>query len=102
MKNKIFNLMVIAFFIAAYLWTSNMDYKIAQQEQDWAESVHAVKVEQTQIQAAIDELQAQYIFTEEQLHAQNLLIWDIRERVHLDLGWELENTSWEVPVWEEE
>jgi len=65
------------------------------------DGINTIKSEQAQIQASIEELRKQYVFAEEQLYAQNLLIWDIRSRVHLDLGWELDNEEWTVPIWEE-
>ncbi len=65
---------------------NNMDYRQQQRAEEWKNSVQALEMERERIEQEIIKIQ-------EQIDSHNLLIWDIRDRVHLDLGWEIENAK---------
>jgi len=70
-----------------------MDLKQQQREADWAESVQAMELEQEKMQNDIIRIQEQFLSAEEQIRVQNALVWDIRDRLHLDLEIELEGEN---------
>lgn len=90
MTNKIAAVVLLIALIMAYGVVGNMDYKLQMQEEAWQQSVRAIEAEQAQIEIMILEAQEDLEWAEKQIQAHNLLIWDIRERVHLDMGWDLE------------
>jgi len=59
-------------------------------EEAWKESTQALELEQQKIQLEIEETREKLLKAEDQIRAHNLLIWDIRDRLHLDLELELE------------
>ena len=83
-------LMLLSFLLLAYNIVGGMDLKQELQAEAWNESVQALEIKQEKIQLDILEAKEQLERFDEQLQAHNLLIWDIRERVHLDLELELE------------
>lgn len=81
---------VLIFFILAYSIVGHLDYKLMQQEETWKESVQALEVEQEKIQAKIEESRELLLKADKTLKEHHLLIWDIRNRLHLDLEAQLE------------
>ena len=80
----------VMIIICLFSIVGNMDLKQQQRAAEWQESVQAIEMEQERIQNDIILIREQLIYAEEQLYAQNILIWDIRDRLHLDLEAELE------------
>lgn len=72
---------------------NNIEYRQQQRAAAWKESVQAIELEQEKIQNDIIRIREQLISAEEQLHTQNLLVWDIRSRLHLDLEADLEDSQ---------
>ena len=79
--------------ICLFSIVGNMDLKQQQREADWAESVQAMELEQEKMQNDIIRIQEQFLSAEEQIRVQNALVWDIRDRLHLDLEIELEGEN---------
>lgn len=84
-------IVAITIIISLFSIVGNMDYKLKMREEAWKSSVQAINMEQERIQNDIILIREQLIDAEEQLYAQNMLIWDIRDRLHLDLDLELKN-----------
>jgi len=76
--------------IVCVLIVGHMEYEQELQEEAWVKSVQALEMEQQKIQLDILEVREQILKADEQIRAHNLLIWDIRNRLHLDLELELE------------
>lgn len=94
MKMKRFYvLLVFAFIIIAQCVVNTMDAKMRMREEAWEESVQALEMEQEKLQLDIEEVREQLVRADEQLHSYNLLIWDIRQRLHFDLELELQEES---------
>ena len=83
-------LALAAFLLISYSLVNNMDIKQQQREEAWAESVQAVEIEQERIQLDILEMREQIAKADEQLYSYNLFLWEMRDRLHLDLELELE------------
>lgn len=79
-----------AILICLFSIVGNMDYKLKMREEAWKSSAQALELEQEKMQADIIRIREQLIAAEQELRVQNGLIWDIRDRVHLDLELELE------------
>jgi len=90
MKTKWQVLCLALFVLICYTIVGTLDLKQQQQEEAWANSVQALEAEQEKIKLDILEIREQLDRADEQIHAHNLLIWEMRERVHLDLETELE------------
>ena len=88
-KFQLLGLMLIIFLL--YGIVGHMEYKQDMREKAWANSVQALELEQEKIQLEIEETREKLLKAEEQIRAHNLLIWDIRDRLHLDLELELGN-----------
>ena len=78
------------FLFILYGIVGHLDYKLQVQEFAWQESKQALEVQQEKLQLDILEVREELAKTDEQLQAHNLLIWNIRDRLHLDLESELE------------
>lgn len=89
-KEKYLYYLLIIFLILLYCIVGTLEYQIAVQEEAWKESTQALELEQQKIQLDILEVREQILKADEQIRAHNLLIWDIRNRLHLDLELELE------------
>lgn len=89
-KEKYLYYLLIIFLILLYCIVGTLEYQIAVQEEAWSNSVQALELEQEKIQLEIEETREKLLKAEEQIRAHNLLIWDIRDRLHLDLELELE------------
>lgn len=87
-KFQLLGLMLIIFLL--YGIVGHMEYKQDMREKAWANSVQALELEQEKIQLEIEETREKLLKAEEQIRAHNLLIWDIRDRLHLDLELQLE------------
>lgn len=87
---RLYILLAFAYIVIAHCIVNNMDYKLAQQEEAWSNSVQALELEQEKLQLDIEEIKEHLKHADEQLHSYNLLIWDIRSRLHLDLELQLE------------
>lgn len=83
-------LALAVFLVMCHSIVNNMDLKQQQREADWVESRQALEAEQEKIQLDILEIREQLAKSDEQLHSFNLLLWEMRDRVHLDLELELE------------
>lgn len=79
--------------ISLFSIVGNMDYKLKMREEAWKSSVQAIEMEQEKMQADIMQIQEQLLTAEQELRVQNGLIWDIRDRLHLDLELELEGEN---------
>ena len=90
MKTKWQVLCLALFLIICFGIIGTMEYRLELQEEAWAESRQAVEAEQEKIQQDILEIREQLDRADEQIYAHNLLIWEMRDRVHLDLETELE------------
>lgn len=90
MKNKLFAVILVVYIVASSIFLNNMDRKIAERERAWQESVQAIEMEQEKVSNEIMMLKDQFETMGKEVGAQSVLIWDIRERVHLDIGWEIE------------
>lgn len=82
-----------AILICLFSIVGNMDYKLKMREEAWKSSVQAIEMEQEKMQADIMQIQEQLLTAEQELRVQNGLIWDIRDRLHLDLELELEGEN---------
>lgn len=80
----------IIIIVSAVSFVNNLDLKMAERESAWQETVQAIEAEQQQIEIMLLEAREELIRAEKQIQAHNVLIWDIRNRVHLDIGWEIE------------
>lgn len=89
---KRFAITVAALFIllSTISYLNNLDLKIAAREAAWQNSVQALQMEQEKVGNEIMILRDQLENMGKEVGAQSVLIWDIRERVHLDIGWEIE------------
>lgn len=76
--------------IVFYSIIGHMEMQQEQREIAWQESKQALEAQQQKLQLDILEVREQLDKADEQLQAHNLLIWDIRDRLHLDLERELE------------
>ncbi len=83
-------LALVVLLIMCHSLVNNMDLKQQQREAEWAESRQALELEQEKIQLDIIEIREQLAKADEQLYSYNLLLWEMRERLHLDLELELE------------
>lgn len=90
MKTKYQFLVLAIFLFILYGIVGHLDYKLQVQESAWQESKQALEIEQEKLQADILEMRERLAKVDEQLQAQNLLVWDIRDRLHLDLETEIE------------
>ncbi len=78
-------LVFFIFILAAYGLIGNMDLKQQRQEEAWKNSVQAAEMRQEAKELRIMEIRKQLKAAEEQVIAQGLLIYDIRERLHFTL-----------------
>lgn len=90
MLNKIIAVVAVMALIVSVGIVGRMDYQMLQQEQAWQNSVQAIEMEQEKVSNEIMMLKDQFETMGKEVGAQSVLIWDIRERVHLDIGWEIE------------
>lgn len=91
-KFQLLGLMLIIFLL--YGIVGHMEYKQDMREKAWANSVQALELEQEKIQLEIEETREKLLKAEVQIRAHNLLIWDIRDRLHLDLELQLEELDY--------
>lgn len=87
-KRQVFEIAIATLILCCIIGI--MKYKLQLQEAALAESVQAVEIEQEKIQAEIQKVRVQLKRADEQLYSYNLLLWEMRERLHLDLELELE------------
>lgn len=76
--------------IVCVLIVGHMEYEQELQEEAWVKSVQALELQQQEIQALIEETREELAKADHTLHEHHILIWDIRNRLHLDLEAELE------------
>jgi len=91
---KLYIFLAIAYILIAYCIVENMDAKMYMKEEAWKESTQALELEQQKIQLEIEETREKLLKAEDQIRAHNLLIWDIRDRLHLDLELQLEELDY--------
>lgn len=84
-RDKWFLLILFIFLLAAHGFVGNMDRKMQLQEEAWKNSVQAVELQQQEAELRVIELKDQLKAAEEQVIAQGLLIYDIRERLNFTL-----------------
>ena len=70
---RLYILLAFAYIVIAHCIVNNMDYKLAQQEEAWSNSVQALELEQEKIQLEIEETREKLLKAEEQIRAHNLL-----------------------------
>jgi len=87
---RFYLLLAFLYILVAYCVLETMDAKMYMREEAWKESVQALEFEQLRLQTEIEETRTILEKFEEQIHAHNLLIWDIRNRLHFDLELDLE------------
>lgn len=87
-RAKVIALMIV--ILCLFSIVGNMDLKQQQKTAEWKNSIQALELEQEKMQADIIRIQERLLEAEEELRVQNALVWDIRERLHLDLEAELE------------
>lgn len=76
--------------LLCYAIVGHMQYEQELMEEEWLKSVQALELQQEQVQALIEETREELLKTDKTLDEHHILIWDIRNRLHLDLEAELE------------
>ena len=89
MKKHFQVLWVFLLLVVMYSFIGHMEQQQQEQVLAWQNSEQALQIEQEKLELDIIEAREELARFDEQLQAHNLLIWDIRERVHSDLEVEL-------------
>lgn len=87
-------ILATAILICLFSIVGNMDLKQQQRGAEWHASVQAIEMEQEKMQNDIIRIREQLLEVEEDIRIQNMLIWDIRDRLHLDLEIDLVRTDY--------
>ena len=84
---RLYGIGAVLFIVICYLIVGTME---VEQEMDKQRmSIEATQAQMQYNQAQLDKLREQMTRADEQLAAFNLLIWEMRERLHLDLELDL-------------